>query len=96
MQNQQNLRNKISLLFGLPAMKMPWSLYLAQLNEAGKLTARSTMDILTVVLTSMEEQEEKIKSLQPEKTIQMEADEESKSKIPEAIKDTPKSQKPLK
>lgn len=59
----QTLRNRIEQLFGLPAMKMPWTLYLAQLNEAGKLTARSTMDILTVVLTSMEELEEKVKNL---------------------------------
>jgi hypothetical protein len=44
-------------------MKMPWTLYLAQLNEAGKLTARSTMDILTVVLTSIEEMEERVKNL---------------------------------
>jgi hypothetical protein len=58
----QNLRQRIEQLFGLPAMKMPWTLYLAQLNEAGKLTARSTMDILTVVLTSLEELEEKVKS----------------------------------
>jgi hypothetical protein len=59
----QNLRQHIEQLFGLPAMKMPWTLYLAQLNEAGKLTARSTMDILTVVLTSMEEMEEKVKEM---------------------------------
>jgi predicted RNA-binding Zn-ribbon protein involved in translation (DUF1610 family) len=44
-------------------MKMPWSLYLAQLNEAGKLTARSIMDIMTIVLTSMEEQEGEIKDI---------------------------------
>ena len=63
MQNQQTLRNKIEQLFGLPAMKMPWSLYIGQLNEAGKLTARSIMDIMTVVLTSLEEQEQEIKDM---------------------------------
>jgi hypothetical protein len=62
--NNQTLRNKIEELFGLPAMKMPWTLYLAQLNEAGKLTARSIMDIMTVVLGVLEEQEEKIKDLE--------------------------------
>lgn len=63
MQNQQTLRQKVEQLFGLPAMKMPWSLYIGQLNEAGKLTARSIMDIMIVVLTSLEEQEEEIKDM---------------------------------
>ena len=63
MQNQQTLRQKIEQLFGLPAMKMPWSLYIGQLNEAGKLTARSIMDIMIVVLTSLEEQETEIKDM---------------------------------
>jgi len=64
MQNRlTTIRERVEQLFGLPAMKMPWSLYLAQLNEAGKLTARSIMDIMTIVLTSMEEQEEEIKDL---------------------------------
>lgn len=65
MQNQQKtIRERVETLFGLPAMKMPWSLYIAQLNEAGKLTARSIMDIMTVVLTSLEEQEQKIKDIE--------------------------------
>lgn len=63
-----NLRKQVEQLFGLPAMKMPWSLYLAQLNEAGKLTARSIMDILTIVLTTLEEHEKAIKELQEQKT----------------------------
>jgi len=62
--NNQQIRNKIEQLFGLPAMKMSWSLYLAQLNEAGKLTARSTMDMMTVILEVVEEQEEKIKDIE--------------------------------
>ena len=62
MQNQ-TLRQRVEQLFGLPAMKMPWSLYIAQLNEAGKLTARSIMDIMTIVLTSLEEQEQEIKDM---------------------------------
>ena len=51
------IRQKIEELFSLPTMKMPWSLYLAQLNEAGKLTARSFMDMMTVVLEAIEELE---------------------------------------
>jgi hypothetical protein len=62
--NNQTLRQRIEQLFGLPAMKMPWTLYLAQLNEAGKLTARSIMDIMTVVLGVLEDQEEKIKDIE--------------------------------
>jgi len=42
-------------------MKMPWSLYLAQLNEAGKLTARSNMDMMIVILEVLEVMEEDIK-----------------------------------
>lgn len=61
MQNQKTIRQSIEQLFVLPAMKMPWSLYLAQLNEAGKMTARSVMDILTVVLETLEQIEENIK-----------------------------------
>ena len=60
----QSIRQLVEQLFGLPAMKMPWTLYLAQLNEAGKLTARSTMDMMTVILEVLEEQEEKIKDLE--------------------------------
>jgi len=60
MKNQQ-LRQKIEQLFGFPAMKMPWTLYLAQLNEAGKLTARSNMDMMTVILEVLEVMEEDIK-----------------------------------
>ncbi len=60
----QTLRQQVEQLFGLPAMKMSWSLYLAQLNEAGKLTTRSIMDIMTIVLTVSEEQEEKIQDLE--------------------------------
>ena len=60
----QSIRQLVEQLFGLPAMKMPWNLYLAQLNEAGKLTARSNMDMMTVILEVMEEQEEKIKDLE--------------------------------
>ncbi len=58
------IRQRVEQLFGLPAMKMPWSLYLAQLNEAGKMTARSIMDIMTVVLASMEEMEKDIEDIQ--------------------------------
>lgn len=61
MQNQKTLRQRVEQLFGFPAMKMPWSLYIAQLNEAGKLTARSLMDMMTVVLETLEQQEEEIK-----------------------------------
>lgn len=43
---------------------MPWSLYLATLNEAGKITARSIMDILTVVLETIEEIEKETKTLE--------------------------------
>ena len=53
------IRQRVEVLFGLPTMKMPWSLYLAQLNEAGKLTARSFMDMMIVVLETIEELESK-------------------------------------
>jgi hypothetical protein len=71
MQNQ-TLRQKIEQLFGLPAMKMPWGLYLGQLNEAGKLTARSMMEILTVLLTVVEgmEREEVYQTPSVEKKIE--------------------------
>jgi len=58
---EKTIRQRVEQLFGLPAMKMPWSLYMAQLNESGKLTARSIMDILTVVLEAVEGMEEDIK-----------------------------------
>lgn len=59
---KQNLRQLVSQLFGLPAMNMPWSLYISTLNEAGKLTARSIMDIMVVLLTIVEEYEERLNS----------------------------------
>ena len=77
MKDNQTIRQKIEQLFGLPAMKMPWSLYLAQLNEAGKLTARSNMDMMTVILEVLEVMEEDIKDIklmseQPVQTISLE------------------------
>ena len=45
-------------------MNMPWTLYIAQLNEAGKITARSIMDVLSIALTVIEEQDIKIKNLE--------------------------------
>jgi hypothetical protein len=53
------VRDKMQQLFGYSPMKMPWGLYLANLNEAGKITGRSTLEILTVILDSIEEIEKK-------------------------------------
>ena len=59
----QTLRQRLENLFGFPAMKMPWSLYLAQLNEAGKITGKSMLDILTVILESAEQTEQEIRDI---------------------------------
>ena len=61
------IRKKIEELFGLPTMKMPWALYMAQLNEAGKLTSRSIMDMMTVILEAIEELEKNLPEAVPEK-----------------------------
>lgn len=103
MQNQ-TIRHKIEQLFGYPAMKMPWSLYIAQLNEAGKLTARSIMDIMTVVLEVLEQQEGEVKLMSEPKSsyadnvkvvTELENEEvikimdEVEKSIPESIKNIP-------
>lgn len=58
--DNQKIRRKIEDLFGLPAMNMNWAYYMAQLNEAGKITAKSTLDMIIVILTSIESMEENI------------------------------------
>jgi hypothetical protein len=85
MQNQKTLRQRIEQLFGFPAMKMPWSLYIAQLNEAGKLTARSIMDIMTVVLEVLEQQEEEIKDMKLVSESKHFYQESGTEKIPEIM-----------
>lgn len=84
MQNKLTLRQRVEQLFGLPAMNMPWTLYIAQLNEAGKITARSIIDVLSIALTVIEEQDIKIKTLEAIKP------DYSIPNPPEPIKEEPK------
>ena len=69
-------------------MKMPWTLYMAQLNEAGKLTARSIMDLMTVILEAVEEVEDNIAEIkEKEKEKRVEVAQVKKVVVP---KPTPK------
>lgn len=55
--DKNNIRQKISEIFEFPTMKMPWTLYFAQLNEAGKITERSILETITVILEDLEQLE---------------------------------------
>jgi hypothetical protein len=53
------LRDKVSALFGLPIRDTSYRLYLASMNESGKITARSLLDLMTIVLETLDEMEKK-------------------------------------
>lgn len=55
----QPIRKVVSIIFDIPMQNMNYVSYLKYVNEGGKFTARSVMDILSSVLTFLEGQEKK-------------------------------------
>ena len=61
MSQKVSLKEKVSLLFGLPVGGTTYALYLGLMNESGKITARSILDLMTIVLDELEEIEKEKK-----------------------------------
>ncbi len=57
MQNQQTARQKVEAYFSFPSMKQDWNNYFGELNSAGKITAKSLLDIISIILTSLDKLE---------------------------------------
>jgi hypothetical protein len=57
MKPKQNLREKVSNYFGIPIGKIDWRLYMESLNESGKITVRSLLDMIVILLEYIEEKE---------------------------------------
>lgn len=55
-----DLRLTISNLFETPIQNMTYVAYFQFVNSSGKITARSLMDLVTILLTHAEEQERKM------------------------------------
>ena len=54
------IREAVGTIFSTPMQTMSFPAFFAYLNEGGKITARSLMDMMAVTLTYCEEQEKKI------------------------------------
>jgi len=55
--DKQTLKDKIGNYFGMPMRDVSYRLYLASMNESGKITARSLLDLMTIVLETLDEME---------------------------------------
>lgn len=53
------IKKAIGSLFGLPVQDMSFPSYFQYVNERGKITARSLLDMMTIVLTELDEQEKR-------------------------------------
>ncbi len=56
-QKNQSLREKVSAYFGVPMGATSYRLFLASMNVTGKITARSTLELLTIAFEKIEEME---------------------------------------
>lgn len=59
MEKNYSLRSKVGSLFGVPVGNTSYRLFLASMNENGKITSRSLLELITVVLEELEELENK-------------------------------------
>lgn len=57
------IKNKIEAIFSYPKFTTPWGTYFSDLNEAGKITAKSTLDMVIVILETLEQQEETLEGV---------------------------------
>lgn len=55
-----NIRIELGDLFGAPVQEMNFASYMQYINAAGKITARSLMDITTILLAKVEDQEQQL------------------------------------
>ena len=51
------IKDEISKLFGIPVFDKPYEFYFNELNVAGKITAKSTVDLCIVLIKAVEELE---------------------------------------
>jgi len=82
MQNQQTARQRVEALFQYPSMGQSWNNYFNDLNSAGKITAKSLLDIVSVILTSLDKLEVEAPR---EEIINRELPEEFKSPVEKPI-----------
>ena len=61
------IKNRIEAIFGYPRFNNTWETYFSDLNQAGKITAKSTLDIFTALIFEVEalEKEASLKSSEP-------------------------------
>lgn len=57
--NMNTIKQAVSELFGSPMQNMSYVSYFRYVNEAGKITAKSLLELVTICLTYMDEQEKK-------------------------------------
>lgn len=53
------IKDEISQLFGIPVFDKPYSSYFNDLNVSGKITAKTTIDLVIVLIKAIEELERK-------------------------------------
>lgn len=54
------IKDKVSEYFEYPMLNMSFKTYLEFLNTSGKITARSTMDLLAIILEQLSENERRV------------------------------------
>jgi len=53
------IRNKVGEYFGVPMGEVKTPIYMANMNEAGKITARSLLDLMTIIIEDIDELQNK-------------------------------------
>jgi len=53
------VKNKISEYFGIPMGETRTDLYLASMNESGKITARSILELIMIIVDEIDELQNK-------------------------------------
>jgi hypothetical protein len=59
MKSKKTIRDRVSEQFGFPIGRTSFRLYFAMLNEQGKITPRSLLDLFETVLEYLDEAETK-------------------------------------
>lgn len=60
MNPKPTIRKQVEELFNLPMGYMHYPQYFNALNEAGKITARSMLDLILILIQAMEEMEKQL------------------------------------